>query len=52
MIRDVPDVDELYSQAAKVNNFHRENWRNEDLEWGENLGEYEASNFFCLGCPT
>jgi hypothetical protein len=46
MIRDVPDVDELYSQAAEVDNFHRDNWRNEDLEWGENPGEYEASNFF------
>lgn len=46
MRRDVPGVDELYSEALDLDGFHVEKWRADDVEWGEGTGEYEASNFF------
>lgn len=45
-MRDAVGVDELYSEALSVDDFHVENWRSEDVEWGQGQSEYEASNFF------
>jgi hypothetical protein len=41
-----PGVEDLYSEARELDGFHLDNWRDEDLEWGEGSGEYEASNSF------
>ncbi|MFB6116351.1 MAG: hypothetical protein ABEK10_02455 [Candidatus Nanosalina sp.] len=45
-MRDVVGVDDLYSEALSVDDFHVDKWRADDVDWGEGTGEYEASNFF------
>ena len=40
-----PSVEDLYSEAQELDGFHFDNWRDDDLEWGQNSGEYEASVF-------
>jgi len=46
MMERVSDIEELYSKAREVNDVHFDNWKDERMQWGENPGQFDASNFF------